>query len=323
MHAIRINQPGGPEVLSYEEIERPNPGPDQALVKIKAIGVNYIDVYHRIGRYPAHTPFTLGQEAAGVVEAVGPDVSDVKVGDRVAYTGQMGSYAEYAVVPSGVLVQIPTGVEERQAAAVMLQGMTAQYLVTTTYPVQAGDNVLIHAAAGGVGLLLTQMAKRRGARVLATVSTEEKAKLAREAGADEVILYSQTDFEPKVKELTGGKGVAVVYDSVGKDTFDRSLNCLRPRGYMVLFGGASGPVPPFDPAILNSKGSLFLTRPSLFHYISDRTSLLERANDVLGQIARGELRLRIEHTYSLQAAAQAHRDLEGRVTTGKLVLLPD
>ena len=323
MYAIRIEQPGGPEVMLYQEVAQPTPGPGQVVVRVRASGVNFIDVYHRMGRYPTPLPFTPGQEAAGAVEAVGPDVTEVAVGDRVAYTSQMGSYAEYAVVPAAVLVKIPDGVDERQAAAAMLQGMTAQYLVNSTYSVQAGDTVLIHAAAGGVGLLLTQMAKHKGARVLATVSTEEKAELARAAGADEVILYSQTDFEPAVKRLTDGKGVAVVYDSVGKDTFDRSLNCLRPRGLMALFGASSGPVPPFDPAILNGKGSLYLTRPSLFHYIADRASLLERAGDVLGQIARGDLKLRIEHTYPLKEAQQAHRELEARQTTGKLLLLPD
>lgn len=322
MHAIRVSEHGGAEKLVYQEVERPKPQAGQALVKLAASGVNFIDVYFRTGLYPASLPFTPGQEGAGVVEAVGPEVSEVKVGDRVAYCSVQGSYAEYAVVPAAKLVPIPDGLDEKQAAAAMLQGMTAHYLSHSTYPIQKGDTVLVHAAAGGVGLLLTQMAHQLGARVIGTVSTEEKAQLARQAGADEIILYTQTDFEQEVKRLTNGAGVAAVYDSVGKTTFDKSLSCLRPRGYMVLFGASSGPVPPFDPTILNSKGSLFLTRPTLVNYVASRSELLERAEAVLGWIKNGELKLRIEHTYSLADAAQAHRELQGRATTGKLLLLP-
>jgi len=323
MQAIQITENGGPEVLVYKEIATPEPGPGQALVKIKAAGVNFIDCYKRTGLYTTSLPYTPGEEGAGVVEAIGPDVTEVKVGDRVAYATSTGSYADYAIVRAAVLVPMPDGIDDRSAAAAMLQGMTAHYLSQTTYPIQKGDTVLVHAAAGGVGLLLTQMAKRRGARVIGTVSTEEKAALAREAGVDEVILYTQTDFEVEVKRITGGEKVAAVYDSVGKTTFDQSLNCLRPLGYMVLYGGSSGPVPPFNPAILNTKGSLFLTRPSLYHYILTRPALLERAGEVLKWIADGDLKMRIEHTYPLAEAAQAHRDLEARKTTGKLLLLPD
>ncbi len=322
MHAIRISEQGGPEVMHYSEIEQPTPGPGQALVKIKAAGINFIDVYKRSGVYPVPTPFTPGEEAAGVVEAIGPDVTEVKVGDRVAYTSQIGSYAEYSLVSAKSLVQVPDGIEDKVAAAAMLQGMTAHYLCNSTYPVQAGDTVVVHAGAGGVGLLLTQMVKMRGGRVISTVSTEEKASLSREAGADEVVLYTQTDFEKEVRRLTDGKGVACVYDSVGKTTFDQSLNSLRPRGYMVLYGGSSGQVPPFNPQILSAKGSLFLTRPTLVSYIATREELLQRAGEVLGWIASGKLNLRVEHVYPLSDAAQAHRDLEGRATTGKLVLIP-
>lgn len=324
MHAIRVNQPGGPEVLQYEEIARPEPGPGQALIRVKAAGVNFIDVYYRTGQYKSEPPFTPGAEGAGIVEAIGAGVSEVKVGDRVAYAvPQQGSYADFAVIVADKLVPLPEGMDFEPAAAAMLQGMTAQYLTTSTYPIQPGDPVLIHAAAGGAGLLLVQMAKRRGATVIGTVSTEEKAQLAREAGADEVILYTQTDFEVEVKRITGGKGVAVVYDSVGLTTFDKSLNSLRRRGYLVLFGASSGPVPAFDLAQLNAKGSLYVTRPTLFHYIADRPALLERATDVLNQVASGELKLRIGQTYPLSEAAQAHRDLQGRSTTGKLLLLPE
>jgi NADPH:quinone reductase len=323
MQAIRISEYGGPEVLAYQEVATPEPDAGQALVKLKAIGVNYIDTYKRGGIYKGPLPLILGEEGAGVVEAVGPDVTEVKVGDRVAYSSVTGSYAEYAVVPAARLVAIPDGLDERQAAAAMLQGMTAHYLVESTYRVQAGDTVLLHAAAGGAGLLVTQMAKRKGARVIGTVSTEEKARLAREAGADEVILYTQTDFVAEVKRLTNGAGVEVVYDSVGQDTFMKSLDCLKPLGCMVLFGQSSGVVPPFDPNTLQFKGSLYLTRPTLAHYIADRAALMARAGDVLNWVANGELKLRIEHTYKLTEAAQAHRDLEGRRTTGKLLLLPD
>ncbi len=322
MHAIRVHQYGGPEVLSYEEIPTPQPGAGEALVKLKAIGVNFIDVYHRTGRYPGALPFTLGVEAAGLVEAVAPDVTEVKAGDRVAYSPALGAYAEYAAVKAASLVPVPDSVDDRKAVAAMVQGMTAHYLAFDTYPVQKGDTVLVHAAAGGVGLLLTQVAKRLGARVIATVSTEAKAQLAREAGADEVILYSQADFEAEVKRLTGDKGVACVYDSVGKTTFEKSLNCLRPRGYLVLYGSSSGPAPSIDPIMLMNKGSLFLTRPTIGHYNPDRASLLKRANEVFNWMASGELKIRVEHAYPLAEAGQAHRDLEARLTTGKVVLAP-
>ncbi len=322
MHAIRVHQHGGPEVLSYEEIATPEPGAGEVLVKINAIGVNFVDVYHREGRYPTKLPFTAGQEACGTVEAVGEGVADLKSGDRVAYSSVMGSYAEYASVPVAKLVPVPDAVDDRSAASVLLQGMTAHYLSHTTYPIKEGDTVLIHAAAGGVGLLLTQMARNLGARIIATVSTEEKARLAREAGADDVIIYTEADFETETRRLTGGRGVEAVYDAVGKTTFEKSLNCLKPLGYMVLYGAASGPVPPIDPLVLTSKGSIFLTRPSLAHYTADRESLRARAKAVFGQIEGGKLKLRIEHTYRLEDAEQAHRDLESRATTGKLLLLP-
>lgn len=322
MKAVRIHQAGGPDALTYEEIALPEPGVGEAQVQLAAIGVNYIDVYHRTGLYPLVLPCTLGVEAAGVVTALGDGVDDLRVGDRVAYVASPGAYAEYAVVPAGRLVPVPAGLDLQQAAAALLQGMTAHFLSNTTYPIQPSDHVLVHAAAGGVGLLLVQLAKRRGARVFGTVSTEEKAALARAAGADEVILYTQTDFESEVKRLTDGKGVHVVYDSVGKTTFDKSLNSLRQRGYMVLFGQSSGPVPPFDPTILNAKGSLFLTRPSLFHYIAVRDELLAHASAVFGALAAGELKLRIDHTFALAEAAEAHRQLESRATTGKLLLIP-
>jgi NADPH:quinone reductase len=322
MKAIRVKRPGGPEALEYVDLPTPQPKANEALVKIAAVGINFIDVYQREGRYPVSLPFVLGQEAAGVVTEIGKDVTNVKPGDHVAYTGVIGSYAEYAAVPADRLVKIPDGVSERDAAAAMLQGMTAHYLSHDTFPLKKGQTALIHAAAGGVGLLLVQMAHQIGARVIGTVSTEAKAKLAREAGADEVILYTQQDFESETKRLTGGKGVDVVYDSVGKTTFDKGLNVLRPRGMMVLFGGSSGAVPPFDLALLSQKGSLFVTRPTLGHYILTREELLNRASAVLGMIKSGTLKLRIEHLYPLKDAAQAHRDLEGRKTTGKLLLIP-
>src|SRR5216110_2078727 len=281
MKAIRVQSPGGPEALRYEDVPQPSPAAVQVLVKVEAVGVNYIDVYQRTGLYKVATPFTLGQEAAGVVTAVGSGVTDPKVGDRVAYTSILGAYAEYAVVPADRVVVLPDGVTTRQAAAAMLQGMTAQYLATTTYPLKAGDTCLVHAAAGGVGQLLCQVAKLRGARVIGTVSTEEKAELAREAGADEVILYTQQDFEAEVKRLTDGAGLQVVYDSVGQTTFTKGLNCLAPRGMMVLYGQSSGPVGPFDPQVLNQKGSLFLTRPTLHHYMASREELVLRAEEVL------------------------------------------
>jgi len=321
MKAIQVKQVGGPEVMELKEMLVPEPKANEAAVKIVASGVNFIDVYYREGRYKAATPFTPGQEAAGEVVAVGSGVTSVKVGDRVAYTSVLGSYAEYATVPADRLVKIPDGVSYQQAAGTMLQGMTAHYLSHSTYPLKKGETALVHAAAGGVGLLLTQMAHNIGARVIATVSTEEKAKIAREAGADEVILYMQADFEAETKRLTGDKGVDVVYDSVGKTTFEKGLNVLRPRGYMVLYGGSSGPVAPFDPIQLSQKGSLFVTRPSLANYLATRQELEQRADAVFGMIAAGKLKLRIEHLYPLQEAPQAHRDLEGRRTTGKLLLL--
>ena len=322
MHAIRIHKFGGPDVLSYEDIPPPEPGAGEARLKVEAIGVNFIDLYYRTGHYPAQLPMTPGMEAAGVVDAIGPEVSDVELGDRVAYAMYLGSYAEYATAPTWRLVPIPNDLDSQLAAAVMLQGMTAHYLSHSTYPLQQGNTALIHAAAGGVGLLLVQMAKRRGARVIGTVSTEEKAHLAREFGADEVILYTQTDFEEEIKHLTGGKGVDVVYDSVGRTTFDKSLNCLKPRGYMVLCGRSSGAVPPLDPQVLVAKGSLFLTRPSLRHHIANRAELLERSSSLFRWIAAGDLRVRIDKTCPLAEAAEAHRYLEGRQTRGKVLLIP-
>ena len=308
--------------MQLEELPNPQPKANEAVVKLAASGVNFIDVYFREGRYKAQVPFVLGQEGAGVVTAVGTDAKSVKVGDRVAWTGLQGAYAEYAAVPADRLVPIPQGVSDQQAAAAMLQGMTAHYLSHDTYPLKRGETALVHAAAGGVGLLLVQMAHNIGARVIATVSTEEKAKLARGAGADDVILYTQSDFEAETKRLTGGKGVDVVYDSVGKTTFDKGLNILRTRGMMVLFGGSSGAVPPFDLVALSQKGSLYVTRPTLGHYIATRDELVARSGAVFGMMAAGKLKLRIEHTYPLAEAQRAHRDLEGRKTTGKLLLIP-
>jgi NADPH2:quinone reductase len=322
MRVIRVHEFGGPEVMRLEEAETPEPGPGQARVRVDAAGVNFIDISHRTGLYPNALPLALGQEAAGTVEAVGPGVGEVRVGDRVAWKDQFGSYATHAVVPVEKLVPVPEGVEASDAAAAMLQGMTAHYLSHSTYPLKEGETCLIHAAAGGVGLLLCQMAKLRGARVIGTTSSEEKAALAREAGADEVILYSREDFAAAAKRLTGGEGVDVVYDGVGKETFDKSLDALRMRGSMVLFGQASGPVPPLDPQVLNAKGSLFLTRPLLGHYTRTRDELLWRARDVCGWIAEGKLNIRVGQTYPLAEAAQAHRDLAGRKTTGKSLLLP-
>lgn len=322
MKAIQVKQTGGPEVMELVELPVPEPKANEAVVKLSASGVNFIDVYHREGRYKVALPFTPGQEGAGTVSAVGTDVKSVKVGDRVAWTHLLGAYAEYEAVAADRLVPIPAGVSDQQAAAAMLQGMTAHYLAHDSYPLKRGETALIHAAAGGVGLLLVQMAHNIGARVIATVSTDEKAKLARQAGADEVILYSQTDFEAETKRLMGGKGLDVVYDSVGKTTFEKGLNLLRPRGMMVLFGGSSGAVPPFDPITLTQKGSLFLTRPSLGNYIATREELVSRSGAVLGMISSGKLKLRIEHTYPLAEAQRAHRELEGRKTTGKLLLIP-
>src|SRR6266542_4478572 len=300
MKAVRIHTPGGPEVMRYEDVPEPTPKAGEAVVKVDAAGINYIDVYFRSGQYKAELPLTIGMEAGGTVKAVGPGVTDVKVGDKVAYTGIPGAYAEYAVVPAARLVTLPSGITPKQGAAAMLQGMTAHYLATSTYPLKSGDTCLVHAAAGGVGLLLCQMAKMRGARVIGTVSTEEKAKLAREAGAAEVILYTQQDFEAEVKRLTDGKGVNVVYDSVGKTTFDKGFNCLRPRGLMALY----------------------VARPSLNHHVATREELVQRASEVLGWIREGKLKLRTELEFPLKDAGEAHRALEGRKTTGKVLLIP-
>ncbi len=322
MKAIRVHAPGGPEALRYEDVAQPSPAAGQVLVKVEAAGVNYIDVYQRNGLYKVATPFTLGQEAAGVVSAVGAGVTDPKVGDRVVYASILGAYAEYAVVPADRVVVLPEGVTTRQAAAVMVQGMTAHYLACTTYPLKTGDTCLVHAAAGGVGLLLCQVASRRGARVIGTVSTREKAALARDAGARDVILYTEQDFEAEAKRLTGGLGLQVVYDSVGKTTFEKGLNCLTRRGMMVLYGQSSGPIGSFDPQVLSQKGSLFLTRPTIAHYIATRAELVTRAGEVLSWVKSGTLKLRIEHEFSLAEAAEAHRALEARKTTGKLLLIP-
>ena len=322
MKAVRVHQYGGPEAMQLEELPTPEPGPGRALVNVEACGVNFIDIYKRSGLYKGQLPVSLGEEGAGTVEAVGPDVRDVKVGDRVAWTSVMGCYATHAVIPADRLVPLPEGLKSEDGAAAMLQGMTAHYLSHSTYPLKDGDSCLIHAAAGGVGLLLTQMAKLRGARVFGTVSTEDKAQLARDAGADEVILYTQQDFQAEVRRLTDGRGVNVVYESVGKDTFDKSLDSLAPRGYLVLFGQSSGPVAPLDPQVLNAKGSLFLTRPTLGNYTATREELLWRADDVLGWIAAGKLKLRVDRTYPLAEAAQAHEALAGRQTSGKVLLKP-
>jgi NADPH:quinone reductase len=324
MHAVRVHQFGGPEALVYEEVDDPVAGPGQALVRIEASGLNFIDIYHRTGFYklPTPPPFTLGQEAAGTVMAIGDGVSDVAVGDRVAYCGIQGAYAEQAAVPAARLVKLPDGVSTHQGAAVMLQGMTAHYLACSTRPLGPGDACLVHAAAGGVGELLCQIAKLRGARVFGTVSTEEKAELARQSGADEVILYTRQDFEAEVKRATDGRGVQVVYDGVGRTTFDKGLACLAPRGMMVAFGQSSGAVPPVDVGRLAAMGSLFLTRPTLFHYMATREELTARAGDLFGWLAAGKLTLRIGAELPLRNAADAHRALEGRQTTGKVLLIP-
>jgi NADPH2:quinone reductase len=322
MKAIQVHQTGGPEALTLADIPVPKPRANEALIQLKAIGVNFIDVYFREGRYPAQTPFVPGQEGSGVVIEIGSAVQDLRPGDRVAYAGTLSAYAEYAVVAADRLVKLPDKVTFEEGAAAMLQGMTAHYLVHSSYPLKKGETALIHATAGGVGLLLVQMAKKIGAHVIGTVGTEEKAKLAKKAGVDDIILYTTLDFELETKRLTNGKGVDVVYDGVGKDTFEKGLNLLRPRGYMVLFGGSSGAVPPFDLIKLSQKGSLFVTRPTLKDYIATRDELLWRANDVLNSIAAGELNIHIGHAYKLADAPQAHRDLEGRKTTGKLLLIP-
>jgi len=322
MQAIQILTTGSADVLTLRDLPTPTPGPGEALIRIEASGVNFIDTYFREGRYPAQLPYTLGQEAAGIVVAVAADVTTVKAGDRVAWCGIAGTYAQLAVAPAGRLVVIPDAVTFQQGAAAILQGMTAHYLSHSAYPIQPGDEVLIHAGAGGTGLLLIQMAKARGARVYTTVSTDEKAELARAAGADEIIFYTREDFAAKIKDLTNGRGLPVVYDSVGKSTFDKSLEVLRPRGTLVLFGGASGAVPPFDLIRLSTMGSLYVTRPTLKDYIATRADLAVRANDVFNGVVNGTLKLRLEYTYPLADAAHAHRDLESRKTTGKLLLIP-
>ena len=322
MKIIQISKTGGAEELRLADAPVPTPGPGQALVKVAASGVNFIDVYFRMGLYKADLPFTPGNEAAGTVEAVGAGVSDLQPGDRVAYAMHRGSYAEYTVVPASQLVKLPAGVDMNTAAAAMLQGMTAHYLTHSSFPLKKGDTCLIHAAAGGAGRLVVQMAKMLGATVYGTAGTDEKAAIAKSAGADEVIVYTRQDFVAEVKALTGGKGVDVVFDSVGQSTFLKGLDIIRPRGMMVLFGQSSGAVAPFDPSMLNGKGSLFLTRPSLAHHCLTREELLWRAGDVLGWIGAGKLQLRIEKTYPLADAAQSHRDLEGRGTAGKLLLIP-
>ncbi|MDQ6676118.1 MAG: quinone oxidoreductase [Acidobacteriota bacterium] len=322
MKQIQVKQHGGPEQMELVDAPVPQPGPGQALVRIEASGVNFIDVYFRIGLYKAELPVTLGNEGAGTVAAIGEGVTDVAVGERVAYAMNRGSYAEFAVVPAWQLVKIPAHVETRTAAAAMLQGMTAHYLSHTTFPLKQGDTALVHAAAGGVGRLLVQMAKALGARVFGTVSTEEKAALTKAAGCDEVIFYTRQDFVAETKRLTDGRGVDVIYDSVGQATFPKGLDALRPRGMMALFGQSSGAVAPFDPLLLSQKGSLFLTRPSLANYVANREELLWRAGEVLGMIEAGKLQIRIDREYPLANAAQAHRDLEGRGTAGKLLLIP-
>ncbi len=322
MHAIRPQAPGGPEVLTLAEVETPSPGPGEVRVRVEAAGVNFIDIYQRSGQYTIPTPMALGLEGAGVVEALGEGATGISLGERVAWAASAGSYATHVIVPGARLVPVPDGVDSRIAAAAMLQGMTAEYLAHSTFKLGAASVCLIHAAAGGVGLILTQLAKRAGATVIGTVSTDEKAELARQAGADHVILYSRDDFAAETRKITGGKGVSVVYDSVGKDTFEKSLDCLSPRGMLVLFGQSSGPVAPFDPQVLSQKGSLFLTRPTLGHYTSTPEELLHRAGVVLGAIQAGHLQIRIGATYPLAEAAEAHRALAGRATTGKVLLIP-
>jgi NADPH:quinone reductase len=328
MHAIQLTETGGPDVMRWTELPTPGPGKNEVLVRLEAAGVNFIDVYFRKGLYRMPLPGIVGVEGAGVVEQIGPEVTAFRVGDRVAWADRAGAataggtYATHVVVPAARAVAVPAGLDARLAAAAMLQGMTAHYLSRSTFTLRAGHSCLVHAAAGGVGLLLCQMARKAGARVIGTVSTEEKAVLAREAGASDVILYEQTDFEAEVKRLTSGRGVDVVYDSVGRTTFERSLGSLSMRGMLVLYGQSSGPVPPFDPQILNAKGSLYLTRPSLTHYVSTRDELLSRASEVLSSVKSGELKVRIGATFPVARAADAHRALEGRTTTGKVLLVP-
>jgi len=323
MRAVRVHHPGGPEVLQYEELSPPDPKAGEALVEVHAAGVNFIDVYKRAGLYKVALPATIGEEGAGKVVAVGDGVSEVRVGDRVAWASVLGSYAEYAIVPAARLVPLPSEISATQGAALMLQGMTAHYLAASTYPLRQGDRCLVHAAAGGVGLLLVQIAKKRGAFVIGTAGSDDKAQLAREAGADEVIVYTRQDFVQETKRLTEGRGVHVVYDSVGRTTFLPGLDVLVPRGTMVLFGQSSGPVAPIDPQLLNQKGSLFLTRPTLGHYVASREELLWRAREIFTWVASAELSLRIGAEYPLGEAAEAHRALEGRKTTGKVLLRPE
>jgi len=322
MKAIRVNKLGDADVLEYEEIDTPEPAAGEARVRVDAAGLNFIDIYQRTGQYAMKLPFTPGQEGAGVVDAVGPGVDEFRPGDRVAWAMQNGSYAEEACIPANSLVRVPDGISSEQAAAVMLQGLTAHYLCTSTYPVKRGDKTLVHAAAGGVGHLLVQMIKRQGGWIAATASTEEKAQLARSAGADETILYTQVDFEEEVKRLTGGAGLEVVYDSVGKDTFDKSLNCLKMRGYMVLYGQSSGAVPPVNPQILNQKGSLFLTRPGLNAYIATREEFEARCEEIFSWMMAGDLEVRIDQAFPLADAPDAHRYMEARKTKGKVLLIP-
>jgi NADPH2:quinone reductase len=322
MKAIRVHQFGPADAMRYEDAPTPEPKAGEVRIKLAAAGLNFIDIYHRSGAYPMPTPLIPGQEGAGVVDAVGPGVHEQKVGDRVAYATQIGSYAEYVVVPADITVPVPDAIDLKTAAATMLQGMTAHYYATSTYPIQPGDKVLVHAAAGGTGQLLVQIAKLRGGWVIGTVSTKEKAQIAKAAGADATILYTEQDFEMETKRLTGGRGVDVVYDSVGKTTFDKSLNCLRPRGYMVLCGQASGPVDPINPQILNQRGSLYLTRPTLGSYIATRAELLQRANDLFDWIIAKKLDVHIDKTFPLAQAAEAHRYMEARMTKGKVLLIP-
>lgn len=322
MKAIRIHEHGGPDTLTHEEIDVPEPQAGQALIKVEAAGLNYIDTYHRTGLYPVDLPLTLGLEGAGTVESVGTGVSDFAKGDRVAWAGCPGSYAEYVAAPAEKIVKIPDGVAFDTAAAAMLQGMTVHYLTHSTYPLKSGDTALVHAAAGGVGLIMVQIAKMLGARVIGTCGTAEKGQLARAAGADDVILYTEKDFEEETRKLTDGTGVDVAYDSVGKSTWEQSMNCLKPRGYLVLFGNASGAVPPIDPLVLSQKGSLFLTRPTLASYTLTREELLGRANDILGWIDAGKLDIRIDRTVPLAEAAEAHKALESRATKGKVLIQP-
>jgi NADPH:quinone reductase len=322
MKAIRVHTPGGPEVMKLEEVPEPKAGPGQAVVKLEAAGLNYIDVYFRTGMYKAPLPLTPGLEGAGTVTQLGDGVKDLKPGDRVAYTGIPGSYAQMNVCPADRLVKLPDKLSFRDGAAAMLQGMTAHYLTRSTYALKSGDTCLVHAAAGGMGLLLTQMGKMFGATVIGTVSTDEKAALAKQAGADHVILYSKQDFVAEVKRITGNRGVDVIYDGVGATTFEKGLTCIRPRGVMALYGAASGPVAPLDLQLLNANGSLFVTRPSLNHHIASREELVQRSGDVLGWIRDGKLKLRVETTFPLDKAGEAHRALEGRKTTGKVLLIP-